>query len=101
MDATLISVIASASGVIVTALSGYFVARRNARKDLQVNDRQLLSQDEKEFRSTILEENQRLRAKVEELTELVGKLQVENSSLTIRLMKLEGSNIGEDMDEKT
>lgn len=90
MDANLIAPIFSALGVIVTALSGYWVAKRNAKKDIAVNDRQLLSQDERDFRSIILQENKELRERLETLTVEFNQLKVENGRLQLRILGIEG-----------
>ncbi len=88
-DTNLVAPIFGALGVIITALSGYWAAKRNAKKDITVNDRQLLSQDEREFRATILKENKELREKIDLLSGQVSKLKIENGKLRVRIVELE------------
>ena len=92
LDPNIIAPVVSGIGVIITAIYGYKSTKRSANKDEKVNDRQLLSKDEQEFRSTILQENKILRETVEELTSEVNLLKIENGKFKLRILELEGGH---------
>lgn len=75
---------------IVSALGGVLVARNTNKKDLTINDRQLLSEDEKAFRHELKEmiesykkELQNNRDEIKALREEVATLLDANLNLTL------------------
>lgn len=84
MDASTIAAIMAAAGVIVSAWIGFLGSKKGT-----------LASAEKEFRETIMEDNEKLRQRVEKMEKTIIKLTKENSRLKIRL------NIGDDDDDET
>lgn len=96
MKDTLISAISSVIGMFVTGGFGYLVARTNNKKDLTINDRQLLSEDERAFRTELRdmmlasqEQVKWLTAEVERLTKSNVALESQVQALTTRNESLE------------
>jgi chromosome segregation ATPase len=86
----------------VTGLTPFFIARSTNKKDLTVNDRQLLSEDERQFRADLkgiigsykqeLEDTRnelkQSREEIKELREEIAKLHKINLVLTLENQKL-------------
>lgn len=87
-----VSVISSIGGMFIAGLWGYLKAKS---KD-KITDRQLLSQDEKSFRDSLLEE-------IKSYREQIGLLRVDMDSLisTNAELKAENKMLGEKVDELT
>lgn len=75
---------------VVSSVTTFFVARKDKEKDINVVDRQLLSEDEKAFRSELKEmidsykvELGEARQEIRSLREEVGLLYQANTRLTI------------------
>lgn len=95
MNENVITALASVLGMFITGGFGYLVARNNNKKDLSINDRQLLSEDERQFRQelkTELANNRKeiegLRLEVENLRALNLNLELENKQLQIKVDEL-------------
>lgn len=71
MNDTILTGIISLSGMFITGLFGFLVAKHNNKKDLAINDRQQLSKDEHQFRSEIYERMQILQEQVDKYQEQV------------------------------
>lgn len=92
MKDTLISAIASVVGMFVTGGFGYLVARNTSRKDVTINDRQLLSEDERQFRTELKEMMTSYQEQVKELTAEVDRLTKSNLNLETEMQKLTARN---------
>lgn len=82
--------------MLLTGLFGYLTARNQSKKDITVNDRQLLSEDERHFRAelkammtTYQEQVLDLTTEVERLTKSNIALEAQVQSLTLRNESLE------------
>lgn len=96
MKDSLITAIGSVVGMFVTGGFGYLVARNTSKKDVTINDRQQLSEDERQFRTELKEmmlsyqeQVKELSAEVERLTKSNLALEAQVQSLTIRNESLE------------
>lgn len=74
MDASTIAAIMAAAGVILSAWIGFLGNKKGT-----------LATAEKEFRETIMEDNEKLRLRIEKMEKTIIKLTKENSKLKIRL----------------
>ncbi len=74
MDASTITAIIAASGVILSALMGYLGNKKGT-----------LANAEKDFRELILKDNENLRKRVDELEKIVQEFSKENTKLLARL----------------
>lgn len=90
MDKELLQIIIPVIVAIVSTLGGFIVAKSNNEKDLTMNDRQLLSEDEKAFRKELKEvidsykvELQQNREEIKKLREEVATLHAINLELTL------------------
>lgn len=83
MDASTIAAIMAAAGVIVSAWIGFLGNKKGT-----------LASAEKEFRETIMEDNEKLRLRIEKMEKTIIKLTKENSMLKVRL------NIADDDDDE-
>lgn len=92
MKDTLITAIASVVGMFVTGGFGYLVAKGNNKKDTTINDRQLLSEDERAFRSELKEMMNTYQDQVKELTDEVARLTMSNLGLERRVQQLTYQN---------
>ncbi|MCY8197720.1 hypothetical protein MOC90_06055 [Bacillus spizizenii] len=92
MKDSFISAIASVLGMFVTGGFGYLVARNSSKKDLTINDRQLLSEDEKQFRTELKEMMLAYQDQVKELTSEVDRLTKSNLSLETQVQQLTTRN---------
>jgi phage shock protein A len=95
MKDSLINAISNVLGMLITGGFGYFIAKGQNRKDLTINDRQLLSEDEKQFRAELVAELQRnreeimaLRAEVDTLRRQNINLEIENKQLQFKIDEL-------------
>lgn len=84
---------------VISSLTAYFVARNNNSKDMTINDRQQLSEDEKNFRTELMntinsyktdlfearKEIKELRTEVASLHKLNIALTVENRELQMKV----------------
>lgn len=82
-------------GMIITGLFGYLTAKHKVKKDITINDRKLLSEDEKQFRKELREELLRnreeinhLRKEVETLRRMNINLEMENKQLQAKIDEL-------------
>ena len=88
---------------LVSSVSGFVIAKSNNKKDITVNDRQQLSEDEKQFRAELKgmidsykvelaearEEIKSLREEVSQFHMINTKLSVEKEQLSVEKKKLE------------
>ncbi|MGG3801259.1 hypothetical protein [Metabacillus fastidiosus] len=96
MQDSFIAALGSIIGIFVTGSFGFLAAKNQSKKDMTINDRQLLSADEKQFRNELKEmmlsyqdKVVNLTAKVEELTKANLSLETQVQSLTLRNESLE------------
>lgn len=92
----MVQAISSIVGMFITGSFGYLMARNSSKKDVTINDRQLLSEDERLFRTELKdmmlnyqEQVKGLISEVERLTLSNVELQTQVQSLTVRNESLE------------
>lgn len=88
MDASTIAAIMAAAGVIVSAWIGFLGSKKGT-----------LASAEKEFRETIMEDNEKLRLRVEKMEKTIIKLTKENSRLKVRLNISDDDDPDDDCDQ--
>lgn len=88
MNVTLWQEVGAVAGMGITGLFGYLAARRSGKKD----DRQLLSEDERHFRSELKDMMTTYQSQVTELTTEVGRLTKSNIALEGKVQKLTAQN---------
>ena len=74
MDASVVTAIMAASGVVISAWIGFLGNKKGT-----------LANAEKDFRELILRDNDNLRKRVDELEKIVQELSKENTKLKARL----------------
>lgn len=74
MDASTIAAIMAALGVIISAFIGFLGNKKGT-----------LASAEKDFRETIMEDNEKLRLRVEKMEKIVIKLTKENAMLKAQM----------------
>ncbi|MGM7682872.1 hypothetical protein ACSVDA_12035 [Cytobacillus sp. Hm23] len=96
MDASTISAISGLVGVIVTSIVGLIVNKINSRKDITINDRQQLSQDQLQFYDMVMNEVTVLRNRADKLEKELSnwkqratQLELENNDLRAKMGVLE------------
>lgn len=96
MDASVISAISGFGGILVTSVVGVIVAKVNNKKDLTINDRQLLSKDQQQFYDMVMNQVRLLQDRADNLETEVGhwkaealQLRTENTALNDKLSHLE------------
>lgn len=88
MNDTLLQQVGAVVGMVVTGGFGFLIARVPRKKD----ERQLLSEDERHFRSELKDMILTSQAQVKELTNEVGRLTRSNLSLEIKVLQLTTQN---------
>jgi predicted nuclease with TOPRIM domain len=73
---------------IIGSVSTYFIARNNNKKDLVIENRQSLSEDERSFRAELRDEIKGYREEIESLRTEISQLRVINTELTIENRRL-------------
>lgn len=81
---------------VISSITTFFVAKTNSKKDLTINDRQQLSEDEKQFRAELRdtinsykEELEQARNDIRQLRGEVEKLHKINLDLTLENKQLQ------------
>lgn len=92
MKDSVISAIASVLGMFITGGFGYLAAKNTSKKDLTINDRQLLSEDERQFRTELKEMMLKYQEQVRELTAEVERLTRANLALEAQVQQLTARN---------
>ncbi|MEC0276873.1 hypothetical protein [Peribacillus frigoritolerans] len=98
MDASVLSALYGFGGVVVTSVVGIIVAKVNNKKDVTINDRQLLSQDQQQFYDMVMNQVKALQDRADLLENEVIKwkaealqLRTENTELNAKVNHLEQS----------
>lgn len=101
MDASVISGLSGFAGIVVTSVVGIIVAKVNNKKDITIQDRQQLSQDQQAFYDMVLSQVKTLQERADQLELEVARwktealqLRIENAELNARLNKYIGQNGG-------
>lgn len=89
MRDSLMSAIASVLGMFVTGMFGYMTAKSQNKKDMTISDRQLLSEDERQFRAELIAELARNREEINSLREEVERLRRQNINLEFENKQLQ------------
>ena len=76
-------------GIIASGLFGYWAARIQAKKDLMISDRQQLSEDERQFRASLIEELGKHKEEIRQLKEEIERLREQNINLQYENKKLQ------------
>lgn len=92
MKDSLISAVASVLGMFVTGGFGYMVARNTSKKDVTINDRQSLSEDERLFRTELKEMMLAYQDQVKGLSAEIETLTKSNLSLELKVQQLTTRN---------
>lgn len=93
MDSVLISALASVVVAIVAGGFSVIVAKKNSKKDIAIHDRKQLSEDEKTFRSQLMEMVESYQKQIIGLTSQLDKLTASNKELEKQLNELTAKNI--------
>lgn len=88
MNETLLQQVGAVAGMGITGLFGYLAARMSRKKD----DRQLLSEDERYFRTELKGMMTTYQSQVTELTVEVGRLTKSNIALESKVQRLTSQN---------
>lgn len=92
MKDTIISAVASVLGMFVTGYFGFLAARNSSKKDVTINDRQLLSEDERLFRTELKDMMFKYQEQVMGLTNQIEKLTKANLNLQVKVGELTTRN---------
>lgn len=92
MSNTVISAVASVLGMFLTGFFGYLAARNGSKKEVTINDRQLLSEDERHFRAELKEMMSSYQEQVKGLTVEISRLTRANLSLELQVQNLTTRN---------
>jgi peptidoglycan hydrolase CwlO-like protein len=92
-----IAALSGFAGVLVTSVVNIIVAKANNKKDMTIQDRQLLSQDQQQFYDMVMNQVKALQERADHLESEVIKwkeealqLRLENNQLKAKIKELEG-----------